>query len=905
MDKDQSNRKNHVPNNRLKEERERRGLAHKDVAELIDLPDPHTVGRWERGESFPQPHYRQKLCQLFGKNAEELGLVKSRSGVNMQQPAPEGIESKRASEYVWKVPLSFTSFIGREKDVAAVCTLLKRADVRLVTLLGPGGVGKTRLSLQVANEMRDHFVDGVCFVSLAAISDPMLVFPTVAQVLGIQEGGAQSIVEQMKSVLHDKYFLLVLDNFEQVVMAASEVEELLVVCPGLKVLVTSRSVLHLQAEHEFAIAPLAIPNLDQLPALAVLLENAAVALFVQRAQAFLPSFQLTQSNARSIAEICVRLDGLPLAIELAAARIKLLPPKALLARLSQSLQLLKNELRNLPERQQMLYTTIRWSFDLLDEREQWYFLHLSIFPGGCTLEAAEAILSDGRTPDVLNILGSLIDKSLLQQVEQDGEMARFVMLRTMREYALDHLRTYGEMEECLRALAMYYLALVEQARLHLNGVSQTKWLALLEPEKENLRAALTWLIQHEEAELALRFCEAYGKYCGLRGYWSEEQYWLSSALRLPWTAGSASIRARVLRRAGHLAYRLRDLRLARELQEESVRLSSELGDKQNLAGALGGLGWVLYRQRDVASASQLLRESVTAARESEDTWAIANSLEGLGRLMHYQGYTDEARKLLDESVRLSRELEDKENLARILTTIVSIEIAQGNITQAAISAQESFALAQELGTRPLIALVLNSLGDVALFLGEYQRAMQHFEERLMLARELGDRATIALEQLRLGDIALAQGDPGQATTFVKESLRFFREQGDAPNIAAALSILGDIKRTQGEFEEAMILYKEAALLDKEIGNKLDIGTHFIGLATAAIGQGQLEQAARLFGFAESLLTASRRMHPVRRLNYERAVEHARAQLGEHVFMKAWSKGHMMTLEEALALNVAD
>lgn len=900
MDKRQSSGKNRVPNYRLREERERRGLAQKDVAEFIGLPDPHTLGRWERGISFPQPHYRQKLCQLFDKSAEELGLVKP--GESIRQPEPAHAESKRAPKYVWQVPLSFTSFIGREQDIADVCALLKRADVRLVTLLGPGGVGKTRLSLKVAEEMRDHFVNGVCFVSLAAISDPMLLFPTIAQELGMQESGEQSIVEQMKSVLHDKYFLLVLDNFEQVIIAAPEVEELLIGCPGLKVLVTSRAVLHLQAEHEFAIAPLALPILDQLPAPDALLQYAAVALFVQRAQALLPAFQLTQSNAQSVAEICARLDGLPLAIELAAARIKLLPPGALLARLSQSLQLLKNEVLAMPERQRTLYNTIEWSYDLLDVREQWFFRHLSVFPGGCTLEAAEAILSNRQTLDVLNTIASLVDKSLLQQAELYGEVPRFVMLGTIREYGLDRLQTHGEMEESLRAQAMYYLALVEQARPHLNGALQTKWLALLEPEKENLRAALTWFIQKEETDLTLRFCEAFGKFCGLRGYWGEEQHWLRAALELPWTAGSATIRARVLRRAGHLAYRLRDLRLAHALQKESVTLSRALGDKQNLAGALGGLGWVLYRQKDAASASQLLREGVTAARESGDTWAIANSLESLGRLLHYQGYTGEARGLLNESVALSRELGDKENLARILTTLVSIDIAQGNITQAAALAQESFALAQELGTRPLIALVLDSLGDVALFLGEYERAAQLFEERLMLARELGDKPTIAMKQLHLGDIALAQGDPAQATTFVQESLRFFREQGDNPNIAAALSVLGDIKRAQGKFKEATALYKEAALLDKEVGNKMDIGKHLIGLATTAIEQGQPERAARLFGFAESMLTPYRGMHPAQRLDYEWAVEHVRARLGEQVFASAWSNGRMMTFDEVLAFD---
>ena len=509
----------------------------------------------------------------------------------------------------------------------------------------------------------------------------------------------------------------------------------------------------------------------------------------------------------------MRLDGLPLAIELAAARIKLLPPQALLAQLAQDFQLLKSDLRNLPVRQLTLYNTIKWSYDLLDEQEQWFFRHLSIFPGGCTLDAAEAMLRNEQTLDMLNTIASLMDKSLLQQVEQDGEMPRFVMLETVREYGLHYLQTHGELEESRHAHASYYLAVVEQARPHFNGAQQVRWLARLEQEKENLRAALTWLIQQKETERALRFCEAFGKFCGLRGYWGEEQYWLKTVLALPWSLEARAIRARVLRRAGHLAYRLRDLMLARSLLEESVALSRVEDDKQNLAGALVGLGWVLYRQNDITTASTLLHESVAAARVSGDRWALANALESLGRLAHFQNQTSEAHQLLQESVKLSRELGDKESLARFLTTLVSIELAQNHTSQAAALAQESFALAQELGTKPLIALVLNSLREVALASGEYERAAQCFEERIMLARELGDRPTIAMKQLDLGEIALAKGDLTRAITYIEESLRFFREQNDIPNIAAALRVLGDIKRMQGNLTEATALYNEASLLN--------------------------------------------------------------------------------------------
>lgn len=903
MDKREASERKRVPNQRLREERERRGLAHRDVAEYIGLPDPHTVGRWERGVSFPHPHYRQKLCQLFGKSAEELGLFKGPSAEDGQQSETASSLSKQLAdlEYTWKVPRPFTSFVGRERDVSAVRALLVGADVRLVTLLGPGGVGKTRLSIQVAATLDTFFADGACFVSLAEIDDPTLVFPTIAHALGLQESGMPSIVEQMKSVLRAKHFLLILDNFEQVMAAALLVEELLAACPNLKILVTSRAVLHLQGEHEYPVAPLALPAADAPPTLESLTQYSAIALFVQRAQTFLPAFQATESNIQAIAEICARLDGLPLALELAAARIKLLPPNALLARLPQGLQFLKSELQNQTERQSTLHNTIKWSYDLLSAREQWLFRHLAVFPGGCSLETVEEIFGAGPAPDILDTVASLLDKSLLQQVERDEEVPRLVMLATMREYGLACLQAQGEKEEGQRSQAMHYFALAQQAGPFLNGEQQTQWLARLEREKENLRAAMSYFLQSAQADLALHLCEPFGKFCGLRGYWSEEQHWLSAALSLPWSASSAGIRARVLRRAGHLTYRRRDLSTARGILEESIALSRSVGDKQNLAGALVSQGWVLYRQQDLASAGQLLRESVAAARESGDSWAIANSLESLGRLVHLQGDADEARRLLDESVALARELRDKENLARTLTTLVSLEIAQGNIARAALLAQESYDLAQKLGTRPLQALTLDSLGNVALFRGEYERAAQLLEQRLRIAREFGDMSTIVIKRLIQADIALARDDLARAAALAQESLYSFREQGDRPNIAGALSILGDVERTRGEFARAVACYQEALLLSREVGHRRGIGRALSGLAMVLLAQRQAEQATRLFGFVEAWMASPGNRHPAQQLAYEQALEQARSQLAARTFAAAWSEGRALAFDEALAL----
>ena len=445
-----------------------------------------------------------------------------------ERPAEPGHESVLLNAHSHKLPAQLTPLIGRKQEVLAVCALLQQAEVHLVTLIGTGGVGKTRLSLQIATDLLDAFADGVYFVPLAPISDPDLVVPTIAQTLGLQETRDQSLLDLLKAYLQDKHMLLLLDNFEQVVSAAGEVAALLATCPTLKVLVTSREVLHVQAELEFAVPPLAMPDPKRLPDLVTLSQYEAVALFIERAQAARPEFQLTNANAPVVAEICARLDGLPLAIELAAARSKLLPPQALLARLGQRLQLLTSSTRDVPARQQTLRKTIQWSYDLLTAQEQHLFCRLAVFVGGCTLESVEAVsaaLGEATLP-VLDGVASLLDKNLLHHAAQEGEELRLLMLETIREFGWEALAESGEREATQAAHAAYYLALAEEAELALGGPQQLLWLERLEREYDNLRAALHWLrlqgssagVGGEAAELALRLETALSWFWIVRGY---------------------------------------------------------------------------------------------------------------------------------------------------------------------------------------------------------------------------------------------------------------------------------------------------------------------------------------------------------------------------------------------------
>jgi predicted ATPase len=772
------------------------------------------------------------------------------------------------------LPIQPTAFIGREKEVAQVCQLLRRSDVRLVTLTGPGGVGKTRLGLQVGAELSDLFADGVFIVALAPVSDPAKVVPTIAQTLGIGEASDQPLWPLLEAALKGKQLLLLLDNFEQVADAAVVVAELLTVCQRLKILVTSRVGLHVRAEQEFAVPPLAVPATKRLPNLQALSQYEAVALFISRAQAVKPDFQVTNANAPAVAGICSRLDGLPLALELAAARVKYFPPQTLLMRLDQGLSILSGGARDLPARQQTLRGTIAWSYELLSSQEQALLRRLAVFLDGCSWEAAEQVCNAAEElpMDLLEGLASLVDKSLLRQEEQTEGEARFWMLQTLREFGLERLRTAREEEATREAHALYYLSLAEEANRHVQGNEQSLWIAQLEQEHENLRAALSWLVEQsnlegragsQHAEGALRLCSAMRWFWTMRGYIREGRTYLEQALAKRATV-SPRIQALALSAAAELTFFLDDYEKTEALASESLVFYQELADSAGMATSLFILGSISWARSKYTEARSFYEEAEARFREAGDTWLRARCLTQLARISSFLGEYDAARQMLEQTFELYRTLGDAERMGWVLYLLAQVLFMSHTDLERAYSiAEQSFTRLREVSYNLSMGYVLSLMGLISLARGEQIRARELAEEGVTLLREIGDRAGTAESLIDLAWILASSGDNTEAARLYFESFSILQEIQDNEFIPSCLEGLAAVEVDLGEPEWAALLWGKAGEWRERIGTPLP---------------------------------------PVYRARYEQAVAAARAVLNEEAFAAAWAEGRTMTLEQVLTVH---
>ncbi len=765
----------------------------------------------QNGEIVPAQHNAvspsQVIVQQPSMSAETPERNTTGSSDNRIQTSPNA-----AALVFWNLPPLSAPLVGRDSDINAICTLLRQTDIRLLTLTGTGGIGKTRLAMQIAIELRPLFRAGICFVSLAPISDPEQVIMTIARTLGLRENANSTLAEQLNDFLHEKNMLLLLDNFEQVVAAAPQVVPLLENAPQVRLLVTSRIALHLAVEQVFSVSPLTLPESAHLPDthLAALAQVPAIKLFLQCARIIQPAFQLTTANAQTIADICTRLDGLPLAIELAAARIRLLPPHALLKRLEHQLSVLSSGSDALPSRHQTLRATVQWSYDLLTAPEQRLFRRLAVFADGFTVQATESLcrILDGDDEGTLDTLTTLIEGSLLQAPQHDEEDPRLHMLETLRAFALDALQTHDELAITQRAHALYFLELAEEARSHIAGPQEAAWLLRLERELNNLHTAMDWLLtyhkQTEDNEFALRLGIALEHFWRTNGEFRTAWFFFEQAL-----ADSTidnQLAAAACLSAANFATHLCYYEQAQRILERGLAFYQRNADRTHIAPVLVRLGWVAHLQYHFEQAHSLYKEAITLYTALNDSSGINNVRYLLAYSYTMGGKFDEARHLYEACLAYQRTIGQPTAIAANLgdlAQLLRVSSAHPPVDEMQTLLDEALALADTTGSRHIITSIRYGLAWVAYHRGNLDEALQLVNETLEFYQQSGRQQSLGHYLELLGKIYVAQDKAQEARATLGESVRHAHKEEDCDTVLSSLIELAYLASEQQQFARAL------------------------------------------------------------------------------------------------------
>jgi predicted ATPase/class 3 adenylate cyclase len=759
-----------------------------------------------------------------------------------------------------------TPLVGRKDQIESAWPVLLRRSVRVLTLTGPGGIGKSAMGIEVARSLLESFPAGVYLVSLASISDTTLVLPAIAEALVVKEQPRKPILETLEDAIGQKQELLILDNFEQLVASSAHyITELSDSCPRLKFIVTSRKPLHITGEHEFAVPPLQVPSLKKLPPLGDLSQNPSVALFLERSRTMKPDFDITEENAQDIAEICTRLEGLPLAIELAAARVRILPPGMILSRLGSRLGFLTGGPRDASARQQTLRNTIAWSHDLLDESERKLFRRLAVFAGGFTVEDVEGVCAVDNDLNVLDDITGLVENSLVRRLdrgtgeERGADEYRFDLLESIHEFAAECLKKSNELNATEEARTSFFLNLAQKTEPKLNGPDAVRWLATLESEHDNMRASLAWCIDRREAEKGLRLAGALGSFWEVHSHLREGRQWLDAVQKIEPLEPSQEI-IKVLVKDGVIAVHQGDYKGAHDLLSEAHSFSLRAGDRSGEAHSLRGLAFVASRRADFQRAASLYEESADLFRGIRDDLGRANALKGLGWSLHNLGDAARAKATLMESVEIFRRLGDRYNLA----------------------------------------VCLNLLGQAGMKTDDYNTNRSLLSEGIAISEELHDRRMVGIALMNLGELARLHGRYSDSIPIYRNSIGIFTETGERSSLAGCYHNLGHSLLREGQDLESKRSFVKALNILKELGEQTGAASCLAGLAGVAQSQGEPERAAKLLGAAEAILERNgARLDPLDSTEFERYLSMAKGRLGPERFLAEEKVGREMTFEKAI------